>query len=343
MTYRPFTLEGNFAAMQAAQEMLLQSWSPTPGKRDTEVIRIFPAAPWRWHDASFTDLRAEGGHRVSAKRQNNVTTSFEVTAGRDGIVRIRDNFGDRTPHWSLHGVHKVATNYEVTLKKGQTISATLPAVDTIPAEPADMAVPVVSTVASSIQPTQISLHIGCDSASGTCFAGDMARILVAGRALTKDEIATLADRNNANWASTKGVILALDATKPPESQNVQVLPADGDLTGMMFHFDGKTNLVFPDKAELRGQTGLTMAAWIRLSSEPPASGMRIIDKSPIGTTGGYLLDTYPKDSLRIITSPGHFIFPAKLPVGKWIHVAATVDGTTGKRCLYVDGKSVAAE
>ena len=30
-TYRPFTLEGNFLAAQAVQEMLLQSWSPTPG------------------------------------------------------------------------------------------------------------------------------------------------------------------------------------------------------------------------------------------------------------------------------------------------------------------------
>ena len=34
--YRPFTLEGNFLAAQAVQEMLLQSWSPTPGQRDTE-------------------------------------------------------------------------------------------------------------------------------------------------------------------------------------------------------------------------------------------------------------------------------------------------------------------
>ncbi len=42
-TYRPFTLEGNFLAMHAVHEMLLQSWSATPGQRDTEVIRIFPA------------------------------------------------------------------------------------------------------------------------------------------------------------------------------------------------------------------------------------------------------------------------------------------------------------
>ena len=43
-----------------------------PGVRDTEVIRIFPAMPWRWHEASFQDLRAEGGYRVS--RPNARTT-----------------------------------------------------------------------------------------------------------------------------------------------------------------------------------------------------------------------------------------------------------------------------
>ncbi len=37
--------------------MLLQSRSPAPGKRDTEAIRLFPAVPWHWHDAAFTDLR----------------------------------------------------------------------------------------------------------------------------------------------------------------------------------------------------------------------------------------------------------------------------------------------
>ena len=30
-TYRPFTLEGNFLAMEAVHEMLLQSWSAHPG------------------------------------------------------------------------------------------------------------------------------------------------------------------------------------------------------------------------------------------------------------------------------------------------------------------------
>jgi alpha-L-fucosidase 2 len=135
-TYRPFTLEGNFLAAQAVQEMLLQSWSPTPGRRDTEVIRIFPATPWRWHDASFRELRAEGGYRVSARRENNATTWFRVVAARDGVVRIHDNFDGRTPRWSIPGVARVGDRYEVRLSKGQAVEAALAKPAAIPAAPA---------------------------------------------------------------------------------------------------------------------------------------------------------------------------------------------------------------
>jgi alpha-L-fucosidase 2 len=123
--------------------MLLQSWSAKPGSGDWGVIRIFPATPWRWHDAAFDDLRAEGGHRVSAKRENNATTWLRVVAGRDGLLRIRDNFGSRVPKWSRSGVEKVGDNFEVTLKKGEAIEATLPKPASIPPAPADKAEPVV--------------------------------------------------------------------------------------------------------------------------------------------------------------------------------------------------------
>jgi alpha-L-fucosidase 2 len=145
MTYRPFTLEGNFIAMQAVHEMLLQSWSPTPGRRDTEIIRLFPATGWRWHTVSFTDLRAEGGHRVSAKRANNATTWFKLTAGKDGIVRVRDNFGDRAPVWSpaTLEVKKSGDNFEIPLRRGGSIEATFPTPATVPPAPAGAAEPLV--------------------------------------------------------------------------------------------------------------------------------------------------------------------------------------------------------
>jgi len=125
-TYRPFTLEGNFLAMHAVHEMLVQSWSATPGQRDTEVIRLFPATSARWQDASFEGLRAEGGYRVSARRENGATTWFRVVASRAGVLRVCDNFGGRAPSWNRSGVRKAGANFAVQVKAGDVVEATLP-------------------------------------------------------------------------------------------------------------------------------------------------------------------------------------------------------------------------
>jgi alpha-L-fucosidase 2 len=118
-TYRPFTLEGNFVASQTVHEMLLQSWGG--------AIRVFPAMPARWPRAAFDDLRAEGGYRVSARRQDNVTTWLKVAASREGPVKIRDNFAGRQPTWNRPDVEKVGANWQFRLKAGEAIEARLPA------------------------------------------------------------------------------------------------------------------------------------------------------------------------------------------------------------------------
>ena len=82
--YRPFTLEGNFLFMDAVHEMYLQSWN----KR----VRVFPTVPAAWKDCSFTDLRADGGLKVSAKRKNGLTSSVKVVASKNGTVTLRDPF-----------------------------------------------------------------------------------------------------------------------------------------------------------------------------------------------------------------------------------------------------------
>jgi alpha-L-fucosidase 2 len=128
--------------MEAVHEMLLQSWSALPGQRDTEVVRIFPSMPWRWHEASFQDLRAEGGWLVSARRENNATTWLKIGATRDGLLRIRDNFGGRQPTWSRPDIRKTGENFEVRLKAGQSIEAELPKAEAIPPAPANAAAPV---------------------------------------------------------------------------------------------------------------------------------------------------------------------------------------------------------
>ena len=91
-----------------------------------EVIRLFPATSARWQDASFEDLRAEGGYRVSARRENGATTWFRVTASHVGVLRVRDNFGGRPPSWNRGGVRKVGANFEVQVKAGDVVEATLP-------------------------------------------------------------------------------------------------------------------------------------------------------------------------------------------------------------------------
>jgi alpha-L-fucosidase 2 len=122
-TYRPFTLEGNFLASQAVHEMLLQSWSATPGEINTGVIRIFPSIPHEWATASFSDLRAEGGYKVSAVRKNNKTSWFSIMAGKTGLVRIKDNFNGRTPEWNVKNVKKTGDIFYVNVVRGQKLEA----------------------------------------------------------------------------------------------------------------------------------------------------------------------------------------------------------------------------
>jgi len=347
--YRPFTLEGNFLASQGVQEMLLQSWSPTPGKRDTEIIRVFPATPWRWHDAAFRDLRTEGGHKVSAVRENNGTIWLRIVAGRSGVVRIRDNFGGRTPKWSIGNVKKIGANYEVNLKKGQAVEARLAKPATIPEAPSDLAEPVVVRNPLGIGLNKLPLRIGADSNGGNMFQGDLARIAVFNRVLAPRQIARLADKNNKGWTKIKGAVVTLggEPAFAPKSElvlkrvkDVQVVEADGGLSGKMYRLDGQGYLEIPHDKSLDCVDGVTLCVWVR-PTVIATSGARIIDKTPVGAAAGYMIDSWPDGrSLRLITRDPHLIQSDVFRLNQWTHVAATVDGKTGKQTLYVDGSKV---
>jgi alpha-L-fucosidase 2 len=82
-TYRPFTLEGNFAFAAGVQEMLLQSHSG--------IIRVFPAVPASWRDVSFENLRAQGAFLVSARKANGKLKEVRVISEKGGRLRIRLN------------------------------------------------------------------------------------------------------------------------------------------------------------------------------------------------------------------------------------------------------------
>ena len=84
MTYRPFTLEGNFAFSAGIQEMLLQSHSG--------VVRVFPAVPGAWQDASFDSLRAQGAFLVSAKMKAGKVVEVRVTSEKGGRLKLENPF-----------------------------------------------------------------------------------------------------------------------------------------------------------------------------------------------------------------------------------------------------------
>lgn len=355
-TYRPFTLEGNFLGMQAVHEMLLQSWNAQPGSGAPGILRIFPAMPWRWHDAAFYDLRAEGGHRVSAMRENNATVWLRVVAGSSGVVKIRDNFGGRTPVWSRSDVTRAGNNFEVQLAAGESVEATLPRPASVPPAPADLAEPVVVPPPYAIQVNTLPFRIGADTSGGSRFDGDMARPALFSRALTDGEIAQLASTNAQTGDSllVSDCLVALDLgirTNGSFANLAQNLPAQivgtvivstnlGTLPGPAFTLDGSSYLNIANHALLSCTNGVTLAAWIR-PHQLPASGARILDKTPVGAATGYLLDTYPGNSLRFITRDPHLGFSANLSNNVWNHVAATQDGETGKQVLYLNGVRVA--
>lgn len=120
-TYRPFTLEGNFLAMNAVHEMLLQSWSPSPGVLGSEVIRVFPAIPAAWKNIGFRDLRAEGGYTISATRDDDGQT-LEIKASRHGVLRVLNNYpGDWK--WNRGDVRLRGRVWEVRVKAGDVVRA----------------------------------------------------------------------------------------------------------------------------------------------------------------------------------------------------------------------------
>ena len=112
---RPFTLEGNFAAARAVQEMLLQS----QGGR----VRVFPAMPSAWRDASFHDLRAEGGFRVSAERRDGRTHRVRVTATVEQDLRLKAPFpGEK--YTANRPVKRRSDELRIHLLPGQTLELT---------------------------------------------------------------------------------------------------------------------------------------------------------------------------------------------------------------------------
>jgi alpha-L-fucosidase 2 len=112
-TYRPFTLEGNFAFAQGIHEMLVQS--------NNGYIEIFPAIPAIWKDISFKTLRTEGAFLVSAKKENGSIGEVTITSEAGGTMRLKLPFktfyiAGPPKKYALDG-----NILEVKMTKGETI------------------------------------------------------------------------------------------------------------------------------------------------------------------------------------------------------------------------------
>lgn len=113
-TYRPFTLEGNFAFAQGIHEMLLQSHK--------DFIEVFPAIPKEWKNVSYKTLRAEGAFLISAIKENGVPMEVKIRSETGGTLRIKLPFKtwintgiDRSMIKMVNGIAEMKTS------KGQTI------------------------------------------------------------------------------------------------------------------------------------------------------------------------------------------------------------------------------
>lgn len=107
MKYRLFTLEGNFIATDAIQEMLLYSeW----GK-----IKLFPAIPSDWKNAEFENFRAYGGLLISSKMTDGKISYVKIKATVDAEFSLKNELSHLTPDKAVDSINKIA------LKKGETL------------------------------------------------------------------------------------------------------------------------------------------------------------------------------------------------------------------------------
>ena len=195
------------------------------------------------------------------------------------------------------------------------------------------------------------LSIGADNTGGTIFSGRMARASVYGAPLSAAQVAALAapDRHTPVPADNRLVAAWLfnqinNNLVPDVASGNFPLSVVGSVS--LANDSGSNVLSFnggylreAHQPALNLTNGFTLEAWIAPNSLP-SSGARIIDKGVVGTALGYVLDTYPGNSLRSIINKGLLTYGANFAPGVWIHVATTVDTATGTQSLYVNGALV---
>ncbi len=209
------------------------------------------------------------------------------------------------------------------------------------------------TQGEPISTNELPLRIGADSDGQNGFAGRIRHARVFNRVLTDEQIAALADGKQIGLPNSpevvgywrfaqpqKGVFANLGPAPMPAVIRGQVT-VQGDSEDRSAVLNGQGWIEVAHKPALNLAQGCMLEAWICPGKQAEGGG-RIIDKSKATTSNGYLLDTFPGNSLRFICQAGTLSHDARLPVGRWSHVVGAYDATTGELKLFVNGRRVAS-
>ena len=198
----------------------------------------------------------------------------------------------------------------------------------------------------------LPVRMGANSDGGNVFVGEFRRARIYTRALTTEQIATLAGDESAAAPVDAGLLgdwvldnldLRFVVSRPagdlPAKVVGEVQIVDTD-RGQSAQIAGKGFLQIEDDPRLTLADEFTLEAIIR-PGELPEGGSRILDKCTVGAADGWTLDTCPRNGLRLITPHGVVTFDAQLQAGAWVHVAATCQNR-GELKLYLNGTLVAS-
>lgn len=109
-------IETPLSAATSIMELQLQSWG--------DKIRVFPAIPEVWKEASFDNLRTQGGFLVSANRAEGKTEwiSIKSLSGKPCVLKVLDwNNAVQVSKGKQIKVEKISENeFLIDLKKGET-------------------------------------------------------------------------------------------------------------------------------------------------------------------------------------------------------------------------------
>jgi len=181
-------------------------------------------------------------------------------------------------------------------------------------------------LASLVPANAHPVRVGSDQGGGNQFAGELGRLTILRHALTEVEISVAADVNRRT-----APLPAVLASAPTRASNPEPIlfaatnPAPQPLAN-------STAWGFPD--------GLTIESWVKPQAFG-SGGARLVDKISIGGSDGFLLDTFPGNSVRFICGDRILQREGALPAGQWTHVAAVADPAAGGCRLYLNGRLVA--